>query len=64
MLELSQLQKDDVFKFLGCNDKLHVLGTTIAEIVFVNLDTNVLQIWERKINFIEFELLMRNGKVL
>lgn len=61
---MSQLVKDDVFKFSGSADKLHVLGTTPAEIVFVNLNNDVLQIWDRKINFIEYELIMRNGKIL
>lgn len=64
MLELSKLQRDDVFRFLGSADKLHVLGTVTNVVIFVNLNNDVVQIWDRSINFIEFELIMRNGKVL
>jgi hypothetical protein len=64
MLELSQLQRDDVFRFLGSPDKYHVLGTVTSVVIFVNLNNNVMQIWDRSINFIEYELIMRNGKVL
>lgn len=64
MLELSFLQKDDVFKFMADDDKQHVIFTTEKEVFFVNLNTDIVSVWERRINFIDFILLMRDGKLL
>lgn len=64
MLELSKLQKDDVFRFVGDSDKYHVLHVAHDVLFFVNLNTDTVQVWERKINFIDFELLMRDGRLL
>ena len=64
MIELTELQKDDVFQFDGSTDRMQVVEVNDNHITFINLTTAVEHVWHTRINFLEFKLIMRNGRVL
>ena len=64
MHKLSQLQKGDVFVFLGSTDRMEVLHVMPKLIIFMNLTADISHCWYRNIDFLEYTLIIRDGRLL